>query len=362
MTIDDTYLSAGVGFCDDRTNFAYSVSNGWALNWTTTAHEIGHNFGASHTSCGIMCNSFCNCSDNQFSSTSQSAINGHIYGTGLIDLACPPHRKGACLFNIPIEPHQVSIIGNDVMCNSSTFRLNTNEWAIWSTDDPDVNIQFGTILDYSVTAYCSVTGYHSIKAAFFHNCQLSVMYKSFWVGPPQQPTVYTQEDGCSNGHSTCRVLSFSFDKANTRGVNDFTWTNTSCSYCNTYVTGSFDVGTISIWNLYPGECVNVTGTAYNECGTTDIAQSYCNVQGPAREGDDITVKIYPNPVNSKLYMISKNIGTFTLFNALGQQLSTHLAEASTEIEVNAETLPSGMYLVKFDSPESKVVKKITITH
>jgi hypothetical protein len=362
-TDDDIYLSGGPGFCDDRTGFAYSASNGWALNWTTTAHEIGHNFGAGHTDCGIMCPSFCNCSQGQFSPTSFSRINGHIYGVGLIPLACPPHKKGACLLNIPIEPHQVSIIGDDIMCSSSTFRLNTNEWAVWSSDDPDVSlVPFGSVLDYSVTAYCNVTGYHTIKATFFHNCQLTVMYKLFWAGPPQQPTVYTQEDGCSNGHSTCRVLSFSFDKQNTRGLNDFSWTNTSCGYCNTYVTGSFEVGTISIWNLYPGECVNVTGTAYNECGTTDISQSYCNVQGPAREGDDITVKIYPNPVNSKLYMVSKNSGTFTIFNGLGQQLSTHIAEASSEIEVNAQTLPSGIYLVKFDSPESKVIKKITITH
>ncbi len=361
-TSDDIYLSTGPGFCNDRTGLAYGVTNGRVLNWTNTAHEIGHNFGAGHTSCGIMCPNTCQCSPEEFSSDSKLFINGHIFGTGTVDLACPPHKRGDCLFNVPIEPNQVSIAGPYLVCDgSATFSTNTKVWAIWSSDDPDVSILFGTVVDWNVTAYCTTPGLHHVNATFVHNCQLVTMIKYFWVGSPQQPDVYTSEDGCDSGSGTCSTLSFSFNKETTQGLNNFTFSTQNCSWCNVYSTGSFEAGTITLWNIHAGECVSVSGTAFNDCNTTDFSQVYCNGSIPQRE-EDIQVKAYPNPTNNTLYLVSKNAGTISIWDVLGKQLNTYTVEAHSETKVNTTDFAAGIYIVKFDTPEAKIIKKITISH
>lgn len=360
-TDKDTWLSLGPGFCDDRTGFAYSVVNS-SGDWKTAAHEIAHNFGALHTTsdCGIMSAIATFCNADQFLSESKDVIYNHIHGTGAYPYACPPHRPGDCLLNVPIEPSQVDVLGPDIVCNgSATFSTNTNVWAIWDTDDPDVSLPIVRV-DYTMTAYCSTPGGHSIKASFFHNCQWVTIIKYFWVGSPQPPVVYSNEDACNNG-SACQTLTFAFDKLTTTGIDNFSISNLNCTWCNAYSTGSFEDGAITIWNIHQGECISVTATAYNECSTTDFSQVYCNGQVPRRE-EDIQVKAYPNPADSKLYLVSKNTGTISIWNVLGKQLNNYSVEAHSEIEVETNKYPDGVYLVKFDSPEAKIVKKITITH
>ena len=362
-TSDDIYLSTGPAFCNDRTGLAYGVTNGRVLNWTTTAHEIGHNFGAGHTSCGIMCQNTCQCSPGEFSLDSKLLINGHIFGTGTVDLACPPHKRGDCLFNVPIEPNQVSILGPNLVCEGeATFSTNTQVWAIWSSDDPDVSIPSGTVVDLTVTAYCTTPGLHTVNATFFHNCQLVTMIKYFWVGSPQEPGYDTNEDACGNGNSTCKNISYYFDHLTTTGVSSFSFTYQNCTWCNAYTTGSFESGVITIWNIYPGECINITGSAYNDCNTTNFSQVFCSGGGAPLKEEDNLVKAYPNPTNNTLYLVSKNAGTISIWDVLGKQLNTYTVEAHSETKVNTTDFAAGIYVVKFDTPEAKIIKKITISH
>ena len=115
------------------------------------------------------------------------------------------------------------------------------------------------------------------------------MVRTFWVGSPQLPIVDSNEDACDNGSSTCKTLTISFDKTTTDGLTDFTVSNQSCTWCNIYTTGSFAAGSITVWNIHAGECINVTGTAYNACGSTSFSEVFCNGQTP-RQVEDIEVR------------------------------------------------------------------------
>ncbi len=68
--------------------------------------------------------------------------------------------------------------------------------------------------------------------------------------------------------------------------------------------------------------------------------------------------IYPNPAHSGITVISQNITNVTISNFLGQTFINNECNAS-QIEINIETLPSGLYVVKLTNNEGqKMVTKI----
>ena len=289
-------------------------------------------------------------------------VDKHIYGIGQIQLACPPHTPGSCLLNEP-NNNTPFIVGNDVICGWGNYSIDIGAETVWEAQDPSIIRSSGGFpyTGTSVQIMSNVPGYHTIKASFQYNCRPYVQYKSFWVGSPQLPEVYTVEDACDNGSGTCRVFQVSFNKANTQGIDGFTLTPQNCSWCNFYTTGSFELGTISVWNVHSGECVSVSGNAYNVCGTTDFSQTFCNTQSNLIAKNDVV--IFPNPANNNFFVGTLNKGVINVFNVLGEKIGTFNKDDYNRVEVQTTAWASGVYIVKFKSNEGTIsTKKVTVSH
>jgi Secretion system C-terminal sorting domain/Metallo-peptidase family M12 len=380
-TDDPTELTNS--FCADKNGWAYCVNNG--SDWETTAHELSHLLGTfdNDGNCGLMCyscnkNNLCICDrprnilekcystniTGRWNDANWSRINGHIYGIEQLLLACPPHTRGSCLLNEP-NNNTPFIIGSDLICGWGNYSIDVTDLGteiVWNTQDPDIIRSSGSFpyTGPSIEIMSNVPGYHTIKASFQYNCEPYVLYKSIWFGPPQLPEVYTFDDACDNGHGTCKIFEVSFNKANTRGIDDFTLTPQGCSYCNFYTTGSFALGTISVWNVHAGECVNVSGNAYNECGSTDFSQTFCNTNSYLIAKNDLT--IFPNPANDNFFVGTRSKGIISVFNILGEKVATYTKDDYPKVEVDTKAWSSGTYIVKFDSDGEIVTKKVSVSH
>ena len=371
-TDDDVQLTNS--FCADKNGFAYAVKNDY--NWETTAHELAHLLGSFHAPCGIMCASASSCANNvcneppgtflpnvtkKFSNAAHNAIRGHIYGIGILALACPPHTRGSCLLNEP-DDNTPFVAGNEILCGWGNYNIDTGAEAVWEALDPSIIRSSGGFpyTGTSIQIMSNVPGNHTIKVSFIHNCIPVVQYKSIWVGPPQLPEVYTQLDACDNGSGTCSIFGVSFNKANTRYIDNFTLTPQNCSWCNFYTTGSFPLGTITVWNVHAGECVSVSGNAYNECGSTDFSQTFCNTNSYLIAKNELT--IFPNPANDNFFIGTRSKGLITVWNVLGEKIFTLNKEDYPKVEIDTKTWSSGTYIVKFSSEEGTITKKVSVSH
>jgi Metallo-peptidase family M12/Secretion system C-terminal sorting domain len=369
-------------FCNDKNGFAYAVVN--SFDWKTTAHELAHLFGAPHSSCGIMCTSNSNCRactkqellgpgiipvnftwlpnvKGEFLNETHNDIWRHIYGTGQFPLACPPHAPGSCLLNEP-NLNTPFVEGNDVVCGWGNFNIDTGADAVWEAQDPYIIRSSGGFpyAGQSIQIMSNVPGYHTIKVSFQHNCIPVVLYKSIWFGPPQLPEVYTVQDACDNGSGTCSIFEVSFNKANTRYIDNFTLTPQNCSNCNFYTTGSFALGTITVWNVHAGECVSVSGNAYNECGSTDFSQTFCNTNANLIAKNELI--IFPNPTNSSFSVGTISKGVITVWNILGEKIATFTKDDYPKVDIDTKAWSSGTYIVKFDSDSGTMTKKVSVSH
>ena len=74
-----------------------------------------------------------------------------------------------------------------------------------------------------------------------------------------------------------------------------------------------------------------------------------------------SVKIYPNPANSKIYVDGENISMVEVYNSLGQKVTT--VEGSDNTSVEAAAFENGVYVVRVISNDGSVTtQKVTIVH
>lgn len=66
--------------------------------------------------------------------------------------------------------------------------------------------------------------------------------------------------------------------------------------------------------------------------------------------DDYKIKVYPNPSNGPIKVITNKTSIGTLINSLGQELLSHIQiPANTEIEIGASFLAPGLYILRLES-------------
>jgi hypothetical protein len=78
-----------------------------------------------------------------------------------------------------------------------------------------------------------------------------------------------------------------------------------------------------------------------------------------------SIKVYPNPAKDALYIEgieTKNDWQIKLLNNVGQVVATHKGMGASSIEITTQDFNSGMYIVEFQSDETRWTKKVVIQH
>lgn len=179
------------------------------------------------------------------------------------------------------------------------------------------------------------------------------------ISPPISPFI-TFTDGealTHNGKGACNF--FTGDVSNPFGdVLVFSNFSPTLSLCGAQAHAEFEGAYFSLFYGGGQYFINGTGNNMTLIITTPIFMSYVFGNTPL-SSSDFELKqtlIYPNPVESKLFIDSQNkvIDKIEIFNSLGQAVKTINTDFN---EINVSELASGIYLMKLYSEGSMESKK-----
>ena len=104
----------------------------------------------------------------------------------------------------------------------------------------------------------------------------------------------------------------------------------------------------------------IEGAGDYGAGTTNLFSIHKHGDG-VEETAESSVKIYPNPANSKIYVDGENISMVEVYNSLGQKVTT--VEGSDNTSVESAAFENGVYVVRVISNDGNVTtQKVTIVH
>lgn len=116
---------------------------------------------------------------------------------------------------------------------------------------------------------------------------------------------------------------------------------------------------LSLTNLTPDETLYARIFGYSESQGTFVVSAYDSILSTIGQEKE-TLKYYPNPIETNLYLNNnQTIETVKIYNLIGQELFSKVINASDTI-LNMSDFSSGTYLIKITSKENvktiKVVK------
>lgn len=148
---------------------------------------------------------------------------------------------------------------------------------------------------------------------------------------------------------------------NYQNTNGNTYQFTTQTGNATTFTWSFGDGNTSI-ERNPQHTYTQTGTftvslTSNACNqTTVFTKTITITQLSASEFNLDDVKIYPNPAKNKINLSGLNVSEnsqIALYNSLGQHILERNSEGNSEIQLQLDELPSGLYFIKLKSESAQ---------
>jgi hypothetical protein len=77
---------------------------------------------------------------------------------------------------------------------------------------------------------------------------------------------------------------------------------------------------------------------------------FSSTENTNSDTDDYKIKLYPNPSEGQLKVITNKISTGALINSLGQVLLRDIQlPANVEVEIQANFLTPGLYILRLES-------------
>lgn len=79
------------------------------------------------------------------------------------------------------------------------------------------------------------------------------------------------------------------------------------------------------------------------------------------ENEDVRVGIYPNPAKDAVNIVAKNgLQNITVFNTLGQQVKVFKPDGENQYVINTSNLSSGIYVIKIETANKVVARRLVI--
>ena len=214
---------------------------------------------------------------------------------------------------------------------------------------------------YSITCFCQTPNtdlYQTWYLYYTYSSDDNILYPISAITPPISPYVTFTETSDFHGEGACNSFSgtFSFELGDVLSFNNFASTELVCSSSeqNLFEQGFF-------YFMHYGGQYSISGQGNDMILgiSTPIFQNYVFGNSPLHlpKFDLKQTVVYPNPVDSKLFVHSQNnlINKIEIINSLGQTVKT----ITTDFDViDISDFISGIYFMKLYSGDKSVSKKI----
>lgn len=119
------------------------------------------------------------------------------------------------------------------------------------------------------------------------------------------------------------------------------------------------------WEKWSTGAWYTMASAWTSSGDIDLALFPILCQsGPVgiEEQNEASFQLYPNPNNGNFVVVNPNMidGNLTVYDALGQVVSSQATKGQSAISMNLQNKQAGIYFVKIDSDQLNWVKRIVI--
>lgn len=114
---------------------------------------------------------------------------------------------------------------------------------------------------------------------------------------------------------------------------------------------------VAVYNVgKDDECVSIPANVENnnEKYILDV-----DMTDGVSEKDDATISIYPNPAKDKINVNGEGVMSVTMFNMVGQVVY-HNGNAGNSSEIDLGGMPSGIYMIKVDTSDNEIVKRVSV--
>jgi PKD repeat protein len=235
----------------------------------------------------------------------------------------------------------INLSGNDSICAGSSVSLSTTPLCdyLWSDGSTNSNLIVNSAGTYSVIVYNSND----------HSC--------FANSTPLTITLMPLPDANFSFSNIDHLVSFT--NTSNEGDNYFWYFgdgNTSTDFSPNY-----DYGVNGIYNSYL--------VSYNFCGTdTAYGTIDLSMVGLGNQPENHTIKLYPNPASSYLWISSESINTktisYTLTDAQGKIIMKNSFELSVtnENKLDLSPLNTGVYFLRLENSSGLIgIERIVVT-
>jgi hypothetical protein len=264
-------------------------------------------------------------------------------GTYFVTVKNIANCKGSDTVNIMFHPLPIVNLGNDtVFCYGNTLTLNAgNPGAsyLWSTNSTSQTIDVNTTGNYSVV----VTNIYSCVGSD----NINILVKD----PPSGIINAVHGD----------TATYTFNILNPQYVTGYIWNfgDGSPTAVGPVVQHRYaNNGIYTVTVILEGECSDSTGNSrtvdvYDATGGTGII--------PVEDSKELI--LYPNPARDVVIIENKKnfrMKQVTLYNVVGQMISTDKADSQDKHKLNTSGLASGIYTIRIETDKGSVIRKFEI--
>lgn len=278
--------------------------------------------------------------DNNTTNQTRSVTASGVYYVTVSNIA---NCKGTDTVAVTYHPLPVVNLGNDTtFCYGNTLTLNAgNPGAsyIWNTNSTSQTINVNTTGNYSVV----VTDVYSCVGSD----NINILVKD----PPSGIINAVHGD----------TATYTFNILNPQYVTGYIWNfgDGSPTEVGPVVQHRYaNNGIYTVTVVLEGECSDSAGVSrtvdvYDATGGTGIDQIK----------DSKELILYPNPARDVVIIENKknfNMKQVTLYNVVGQMISTAVADSKGKHKLNTSGLASGVYTIRIETDKGFVIRKFEI--
>ncbi|MCB9174460.1 MAG: T9SS type A sorting domain-containing protein [Flavobacteriales bacterium] len=265
-----------------------------------------------------------------------------------------------CYGSSTVAPSQINAKGNfwgvnpaDIQSNEYVFVANAcTSWGGTPVYLPLIHTDYSTCVPNNTCMECSIGGGGGSSSSMMSSSSSTPANLAVQTSFKEANVLFVEEDNAATRNEFTDVSAVSLikdtltDTWQGRSVNDVL----------------FNLNKETVHLVQVSKAIKAKANNSNLRTIQVVDDIFKNIQ-PEHVGTTLTVALYPNPTNDKLFVDLENEGNYLLviYNISGQKVIEQLLTDKHNL-VQVNQLPDGLYIYELSAPNSNIVKgNITIT-